>query len=75
MIELRKDYILNRWSYIAADRGKRVKQFKKSTAVDNSSKCFFCPGNENLTPPEIGRIEDSKNWKVSSQHEETARLQ
>ncbi|MEA2097789.1 MAG: galactose-1-phosphate uridylyltransferase [Patescibacteria group bacterium] len=64
MIELRKDYILNRWSYIATDRGKRIKQFEKDTITSKASKCFFCPGNENLTPPEIGRMGDSKNWRV-----------
>ena len=64
MIELRKDYILDRWSYIAADRGKRVKQFKKIKANKKDSICFFCPGNEKLTPPEIGRIGDKENWKV-----------
>ncbi len=64
MIEIRKDYILDRWSYIAASREKRVKQFKKNGVVGKVSECFFCPGNENLTPPEIGRIGDSKKWQV-----------
>jgi len=68
MIELRKDYILNRWSYIAADRGKRPKQFE-GNKIENKkngkeSVCYFCPGNENLTPPEIGRIGDQNKWKV-----------
>ena len=26
--------------------------------------CFFCPGNEKLTPPEIGRLEENGKWKV-----------
>lgn len=65
MIELRKDYILDRWSYIAADRGKRPKQFEKNANDGNKNiVCFFCPGNENLTPPEIGRIGDEENWKI-----------
>ena len=71
MIQLRKDYILNRWSYVASDRGKRPKQFKKNK-IKNQKKgkeeiCYFCPGSENLTPPEIGRINDKnkKNkWQV-----------
>jgi UDPglucose--hexose-1-phosphate uridylyltransferase len=66
MIQLRKDYILNRWSYIAADRGKRPKQVKedkiKNKENNKEEVCFFCPGNENLTPPEIGRI-NNKNKK------------
>ncbi len=27
-------------------------------------KCFFCPGNEHLTPPEISRIESGGKWSV-----------
>ena len=27
-------------------------------------KCFFCPGNEHLTPPEIGRMEKEGKWIV-----------
>lgn len=27
-------------------------------------KCFFCPGNESLTPPEIDRIEVGGKWQV-----------
>jgi len=64
MIELRKDYILNRWSYIAADRGKRPRQFEKSKDNSEDAVCYFCPGNESLTPPEIGRIGDKNKWEV-----------
>lgn len=64
MIEIRKDYILDRWSYVAADRGKRPKQFEKDTKNVKENICYFCPGNEHLTPPEIGRIEDGDSWKV-----------
>ena len=27
-------------------------------------KCFFCPGNEHLTPPEIGRIVKNHGWQM-----------
>jgi len=71
MIKLRKDYILNRWSYIASDRGKRPQQVKKDKAKnkENGKKdvCYFCPGSENLTPPEIGRISNKNKkdeWQV-----------
>lgn len=65
MIEIRKDYILDRWSYIATERGKRVKQFEKENKEDKEDlQCFFCPGNEKLTPPEIGRVGNEKEWKV-----------
>ncbi len=65
MIQLRKDYILNRWSYIAAERGKRPKQFEENKAENKKgSVCYFCPGNENLTPSEIGRIGDKNKWEI-----------
>lgn len=65
MKELRKDYILERFVIISDERDKRPFEFKKDT-VDAISKdaCFFCPGNESLTPPEIGRIGDNKKWKL-----------
>lgn len=64
MIELRKDYILDRWSYIATDRGKRPKQFKKNGNRKKNEVCYFCPGNEKLTPPETGRTGDKNNWEI-----------
>ncbi len=68
MIQLRKDYILNRWSYIAAERGKRPKQVKENKTDDKKDGkkniCYFCPGNEHLTPPEIGRIGDKNKWEI-----------
>ena len=70
MIQLRKDYILNRWSYIAVERGERPQQVEKDKTKNKDNKksvCFFCPGSEHLTPPEIGRIsrEDNKNeWQI-----------
>lgn len=65
MIELRKDYILERWSYIALGRGKRPQEAEARSSNSTNNICYFCPGNENLTPPEIGRIEDGKGgWKI-----------
>jgi UDPglucose--hexose-1-phosphate uridylyltransferase len=62
-MELRKDYILDRYVLIAAARKKRPKQFKEE-AKENVEVCFFCPGNESLTPPEIGRIGTKKKWRI-----------
>ncbi len=60
-MELRKDYILDRWVYLAAERKKRPVEFKREI-IEESKTCFFCPGNESLTPPEIGRVnKDGKN--------------
>jgi len=62
-MELRKDYILNRHVIISSNRGKRPREFKIPEEKVKKGICFFCPGNEKLTPPEIGRI-GGKNWKL-----------
>ena len=61
---IRKDYILDRWIYYAAERKKRPHDFKSVTLKDSSKLCFFCPWNTHLTPPEIGRIEYRGDWKL-----------
>ncbi len=61
MAELRKDYILNKYVIIATERGKRPHQYSRDKSQKASpglaKNCFFCPGNENKTPPEITRLE------------------
>ena len=61
-MELRKDYILDRWVFIASERKKRPHEFKKKEVKEETKVCFFCPGNEKLTPPEIGRKQEKKKW-------------
>ena len=63
---LRKDYILERWVYYATERKDRRREFKEEEVKDISSSktCFFCPGNEHSTPPEIGRVEYKNSWKI-----------
>jgi UDPglucose--hexose-1-phosphate uridylyltransferase len=65
-MELRKDYILDRYVIISSGRGKRPFEFKKECSENNDdpSKCFFCPGHEDQTPPEIGRIPSGDNWQL-----------
>ena len=63
-MELRKDYILDRWVYIATNRSKRPKEFRKEEKLEKEKICFFCPGNEELTPPEIGRVEKNGKWII-----------
>ncbi len=64
-MELRKDYILDRYVIVSSSRGKRPFEFKREKEHKEEGKtCFFCPGNENLTPPEIGRIGTKKEWKI-----------
>lgn len=61
---IRKDYILDRWVYYASSRGKRPREFKSAASKEESKTCFFCPGNEKLTPSEIGRAEYKGSWKM-----------
>ena len=64
MNEIRKDYLLDRYVIIATDRAKRPAQFIKQKQKTIKSTCFFCPGNEKLTPPEIERIEKNNKWLI-----------
>jgi UDPglucose--hexose-1-phosphate uridylyltransferase len=61
--ELRKDYVLDRWVIISTGRGKRPHQFKKLEAK-HMEVDYFAPGNESMTPPEIGRIGTKKKWQM-----------
>ncbi len=62
-MELRKDYVLDQWVIISAGRGKRPHEFKKEEK-ESVGVCYFCPGNESLTPPEITRVEKDGRWKI-----------
>ncbi len=66
MGELRKDYVLDRYVIINSDRGKRPDQFKQEIKQHKKDDvCYFCPGNEHMTPPEIERFpEKSKDWEI-----------
>jgi len=64
-MELRKDYLLNRWVIISEKRGSRPHQFsQQAESHDDPSKCFFCPGHEHETPPEISRYPDHGDWEI-----------
>jgi UDPglucose--hexose-1-phosphate uridylyltransferase len=64
MGELRKDYILDRWVVYSVGRGSRPHEFKESHVIVPEKTCFFCPGNEQLTPAEIGRIGTKDKWRL-----------
>ncbi len=52
--ELRHDPIQKRWVIIAADRSRRPDGFARpGRAEEDSAPCPFCPGNEEMTPPEV----------------------
>jgi UDPglucose--hexose-1-phosphate uridylyltransferase len=61
-MELRKDYVLDRWVIISTERKNRPHEFKVET-VKTEGVCYFCQGNEHLTPPEIGRVSGNNSWK------------
>lgn len=52
--EMRKDYLVDRWTVIATQRKKRPTDFKrKSENKSQSGVCALEPGNEHMTPPAI----------------------
>ncbi|MBI2144340.1 DUF4921 family protein [Candidatus Woesearchaeota archaeon] len=65
MIELRKDYILDRWVILAPSRKKRPRDFVRQAADVSANACAFCKGNEKLTPKELGRISNPDgSWSM-----------
>lgn len=69
MPEFRKDIILDEWVIIASERAKRPEMFKEEKIkIENPSGmvCPFDKGNENMTPPEILRLDINGNVIESS---------
>lgn len=65
--ESRRDFVIDREVIITVNRAKRPTDFaqKPRPPEARSGPCFFCPGNEHLTPPETERIPKEKGeWKV-----------
>lgn len=63
-MEFRKDYILDRWVYLATERKKRPREFKVEKIEESPRKCSFCPGHEKETPAEKGRVEENGKWVI-----------
>lgn len=61
---IRKDHLLEQYVYFAAKRGIRPHEFVKSGKAKKGKIDFFAPGNEKLTPPEIGRVEHKDGWLI-----------
>ena len=53
MSELRRDPIIGRWNIIEADAPLGPDGFEIDNPPLGGTKCPFCYGNENITPPEI----------------------
>lgn len=65
-MEIRKDYILDRYVIISQSRGKRPHQFS-TTEAKEERVCMFCPGNESMTPEEILRVhKPDGGWRIRS---------
>ncbi|MBN2705427.1 MAG: galactose-1-phosphate uridylyltransferase [Deltaproteobacteria bacterium] len=70
MSELRKDPIVDRWVIISRERGKRPSEFSTMKQERKSGFCPFCPGNEDVVPPEIlayrqpGSQSNDQNWRL-----------
>ncbi len=65
--EIRKD-VIGRKVVITAIRKDRPQDDKTPMRTEKGgepAKCFFCPGNERLTPPEIDRMESAPGkWEI-----------
>jgi len=72
MPELRKDPITREWVIVAVERGKRPHDFARECDAPEppGRPCPFCPGHEQLTPPEVlafrnpGSPANSPGWWV-----------
>ena len=66
MGELRKDYILDKWVIISEKRKKRPHEYKEKPPLVVEKVNYFAPGNEKLTPTEIGREINGGHSSVGS---------
>ena len=71
MPELRKDPVTGRWVIISTERRKRPNDFRfERPRIIGREQCPFCPGHEELTPPEVlayrqnGGAPNSRGWDV-----------
>lgn len=63
-MEIRKDYVLDRWVIISPNRNSRPNEHNEKKNKRKVNFCPFCPGNEAITPPEIYRLDEGENWKI-----------
>ena len=70
MPELRKDPVTGRWVIISTRRRKRPNDFRIERSVPVAGAyCPFCPGREDLTPPEVlayrqGSAPNTPGWDL-----------
>jgi UDPglucose--hexose-1-phosphate uridylyltransferase len=70
MPELRRDELGGRWVLLAPGRATRPHTFPPPASDETAipDDCPFCPGHENMTPPEVSRTgeggPDTPGWRV-----------
>ncbi|ADV46247.1 galactose-1-phosphate uridylyltransferase [Nitratifractor salsuginis] len=62
MSELRYDLLHDEYILIAPERLHRPLSLQRAAEPPEPALCPFCPGHEDLTPPEIYALRDSKGW-------------
>lgn len=67
MSQFRQDFITKEWVIVAPERAKRPDQFRQDVDRQeklpvNDTKCPFCPGNEDKTPPPTMVVGEAKKW-------------
>jgi UDPglucose--hexose-1-phosphate uridylyltransferase len=60
---IRKDYILDHYVIYSEERGKRPYEFRMVQETPPKID-YFAAGNEHLTPPEIGRVNQGSKWAI-----------
>jgi len=63
MSEIRYDPLLGEYVIIAPERLHRPMELRCERTMKEGT-CPFCPGHEELTPPEIYRIEKEGSWRT-----------
>lgn len=64
-MHLVQDYFLRHYSYISLARAKRPQDFTPVPPPAHPEHCVFCPGQEETTPAEIGRIDNGQgSWSM-----------
>lgn len=67
MSTLRQDPTTRQWAILATRRGDRPHEpvvVPRPELPEFDGTCPFCPGNEDLTPPEITRVPPGDAWTV-----------
>ncbi|MCD5416317.1 galactose-1-phosphate uridylyltransferase [Candidatus Bipolaricaulota bacterium] len=66
MSELRCGPFADQWVISAPERGRRPSDYRREEEERSKEEdCPFCPGNEQMTPPEIYRVTgEDRRWRV-----------